>query len=91
MSQNLICTPFELKQFAFSLSGENPTAFNFTRFVESKSGYKYTVIEMEFLIDSFRILEEQVQFFSELHANFQEKWEHLNVLRLKASDLKHVT
>ena len=79
MTQNLICTPFELKQFAFSLSGENPTVSNFTRFIESKSGFKYTVIEIEFILDAFRIFEEQVRLSVTLNKNFQEKWGHLEI------------
>ena len=37
-----ICTPSELKTFAHN--EYHPTAFNFARFIESKSDKKYTVI-----------------------------------------------
>jgi len=83
MSKNQICTPFELKQFAFSLSGENPTVSNFARFIESKSGFKYTVIEIEFIIDSFKIIQEQALVSFELNKEFREKWGHLEIPMVK--------
>jgi len=83
MSQNYICTPFELKQFAFSLSGDNPTAFNFARFIECKSGFKYTVIEIEFLLDAFKVLEEHIQFSINLNKDFKKKWENLDIPMVK--------
>jgi len=83
MAQNLICTPFELKQFAFSLSGDNPTPFNFARFIESKSGFRYTVIEIEFIIDSFKALQEQALVSFELNKDIREKWGHLEIPMVK--------
>jgi hypothetical protein len=72
-----ICTPFELKQFAFA--GHSPTAFNLARFIESKSGFKYTVIEIEFLLDAFKALEEHIQFSSNLGKSFRKKWQDLDI------------
>lgn len=83
MVQDPICTPFELKQFAFSLSGDNPTAFNFARFIESKSSFKYTVIEIEFLLDTFKMLEECVQFSNSVNESFRNKWKDVNIPMVK--------
>ena len=82
MSRNLICTPFELKNFAFSLDGENPTASNFASFIESKSRFKYTVIEIDFLIDAFKLFEEQANASFEINKNFHEKWKHLEIPKI---------
>ena len=86
MSRDLICTPFELKNFAFSLNGENPTAENFARFIESKSRFKYTVIEIDFLIDAFRMFEEQASASFEISKNFHEKWKHIEIPRVRDED-----
>jgi hypothetical protein len=41
----LFCTPYELKQFAFS--GHNPTIFSLKQWLESKTYDKYTVVKKE--------------------------------------------
>lgn len=83
LNRDLICTPFELKQFAFSLFNDNVTAFNFARFIECKSGFKYTVIEIEFILDAFKIFEEQARVSYEFNEDFQSKWAHLDIPKLK--------
>jgi len=75
MHKDLICTEFELKQFAFA--EHNPTAFNFARFIESKSSFKYTVIEKKFIIDILEALAKQAATLNHLHHEFKEKWEDI--------------
>ena len=79
MSQDHICTPFELKQFAFSFSGDDPTVSNLSRFIQSRSKFKYTLIEIEFLRDTLKTLEELSRASAELSKNFKEKWEDLEI------------
>jgi len=79
LNQDQICTPFELKQFAFSFFNDKVTAFNFARFIESKSSFKYTVVEIEFIIDAFKIFEEQAKISFELNKNFYDKWKRLEI------------
>lgn len=76
-STDLICTPFELKEFAFS--SHNFSAFNFARFVECKSAFKYTLIEIEFLVDAFKILEQHLISSK----NFKERWQNLDIPTIK--------
>ena len=78
---DLICTPFELKTFAFSL--HNPSAFNFARFIECKSKFKYTLIEIEFLIDAFRILEQIKSFSDRVDIDFKGKWQEVSIPTVK--------
>ena len=80
MHLDQICTPFELKEFAHSIHRDKPTAFDFARFIECKSGFKYTVIGTEFLLDAFRMIEEQVQFSANLEQSFKQKWRNLHVM-----------
>ena len=86
MSQDHICTPFELKQFTFSFFRDNLTAFEFAKFIESKSEFRYTVIEVEFIIDAFRMFEEQASASFEISKNFYEKWKHIEIPRLRDED-----
>ena len=72
MSNKTIFTPFELKKFAFA--EHNPTAFNFARWIESKSDKEYTVIERQFIIDSLEVLNKQTIFTSNLNDEFKLRW-----------------
>jgi hypothetical protein len=54
MSNDEICSSFELKQFAFN---SKLTAFNFAKWLESKTGDKYTVIEKQFIRDALSALD----------------------------------
>lgn len=83
MLQDQICTSLELKQFAFSIHRDKPTAFDFAKFIECKSGFKYTVIEIEFLQDAFKILEEHIRFSSSTSKSFKEKWKNLYIPTVK--------
>lgn len=83
MLKNQICTSSELQQFAFSIHRGEPTAFDFARFIECKSGFKYTVIEIEFLLDTFKMLEEYIQFSSNLSKSFKKKWKNLDIPMVK--------
>ena len=83
MPQNYICTTFELKKFAFSIFRDGPTTFDFARFIESKSEFKYTIVEIEFLIDTFKLFEELAQSFFEVNKDFSEKWGHLEIPKIR--------
>ena len=83
MHQDQICTSFELKEFAFSIHRDKPTAFDFARFIECKSEFKYTVIKIEFLLDAFKMLEEHVQFSYNLDQSFKKKWKNLDIPMVK--------
>jgi hypothetical protein len=74
INQEQICTPAELKQFSNSIAGYHPTAFSFARFLECISGFKYTVIEIEFILDAFKMIEEQARVCSALNEEFKSKW-----------------
>jgi hypothetical protein len=76
MHKDVICTPFELKKFAFA--EYNPTAFNFARFIESKSSFKYTVIEKKFITDMVEALAKQAASSNNLYNEFKEKWEDIS-------------
>ena len=78
-----ICTSLKLMQFAFG--GQRPTAFNFARFIECNSDFKYTVVETEFLLDAFKVLEEHIQFSSSLSKSFKAKWKDLDIPIVKPS------
>jgi len=75
MSNKNICTPFELKRFAHG--GQNPTVFNFAKWIESKTNRKYTVIELEFIADSLKALNEQASFAINLNDKFKAKWKEV--------------
>lgn len=75
MSNKTICTPFELKEFAFA--EYNPTAFNFARWIESKSNKEYTVIERQFILDSLEAFNKQALFAANLNDEFRLKWEEI--------------
>ena len=75
MSQDKICTSFELKQFAFN--EHNPTAFNFARWIESKTNKKFTVIEREFIIDALKALNKQAISLTMLNDEFKKKWQDI--------------
>jgi hypothetical protein len=70
--RDIICTRKELTHFAFS--EYTPTAFNFARFIESKSGKKYTVIEREFIFDALETLKKHTEFSENLSKEFKTKW-----------------
>jgi hypothetical protein len=67
-----ICTPFELQKFAHS--EYHPTAFNFARFIESKSDKKYTVINRQFVFDALDAFKKQASFSNNLKEEFIKKW-----------------
>lgn len=46
MSNDKICTESELRNFAWN---SEPTAFNFARWLESKTNDKYTIVEKQFI------------------------------------------
>lgn len=78
---DLICTPFELKTFAFS--PHNPSASNFARFIECKSNFKYTIIEIKFLIDAFKVFEQIKSFADQLDRDFKGKWQEVSIPTVK--------
>lgn len=67
-----ICTPEQLRNFAFA--EDNPTVFNFARWMKSKTDSKYTVIETKFITDVFDILAEQKVKSKDTHDEFREKY-----------------
>jgi hypothetical protein len=77
MHKDRICEPLELKEFAFA--EYNPTAFNFARFIESKSGFKYTVIEKKFIIDMLESLTKEAEALNALHNEFKERLEDMSL------------
>jgi hypothetical protein len=78
MHKDVICTPFELKEFAFA--EYNPTAFNFARFIESKSSLKYTVIEKKFITDILEALNKQAEVLNGMHNEFKKRLEDMRLL-----------
>lgn len=80
MHSDKICTPFELKQFAFT---DNTDAFTFARFVECKSDTKYTVIEIQLVRDVLATIEHISVSSNDLNKSLREKWkEELKMLKL---------
>lgn len=45
-NNDLICTPYEIKTFAFN---SQPTAWNMQKWIESKTYDKYTVVKKEYI------------------------------------------
>lgn len=75
-----ICTPFELKEFAFS---SDPSAWNFARWIESKSGNKYTVIEIELIRDALTAINHYLTNANDVNDELRQKWhEQLKMLKL---------
>ncbi len=85
-----ICTPFELKQFAYM---DNTDAFDFLKFIESYSCGKYTVVEKQLIIDAIYALNyycaaaNDIYNDIKIHKDFKEKWEEtLRTLSIKESN-----
>ena len=78
---DLICTPLELKRFANEL--HNLSAFNFARFIECESKFKYTIIEIEFLIDAFKVFEQIKSFADRVDKEFRGKWQEVSIPTVK--------
>ncbi len=71
----------ELKQFAYSDKG--PSAFNFGRWIESKSNYKYTVVEIELIRELFNTLNSAATSMNDKNNHIRKKWkEELELLKL---------
>jgi hypothetical protein len=67
-----ICSKLELKQFAYSHF--EPSAFNFARWIESRSKNKYTVVETQLIKDAVSMLSYYVTSASDVNDAFKEKW-----------------
>jgi hypothetical protein len=67
-----ICSKQELKQFAYS--DFEPSAFNFARWIESRSKNKYTVVETQLIKDAVSMLSYYVTSASDVNDAFKEKW-----------------
>jgi hypothetical protein len=52
-NNDLICTPLEVKIFAFN---SQPTAWNMQKWIESKSYEKYTVVKTEYIKEALDLL-----------------------------------
>ena len=80
MHSDKICTPFELKQFAYT---DNTDAFTFARFVECNSGRKYTIIEIQLIRDILATISHISTSAHDLNKSLREKWqEELAMLEL---------
>lgn len=52
-NNDLICTPLEIKTFAFN---SQPTAWNMQKWIESKTYRKYTVVKTEYIKEALDLL-----------------------------------
>lgn len=66
-----ICTPFELKEFAYR---DYTTAFDFLKFIESYSEGKYTVVEKQLIEDAMQALSYYITFATDVNDTFKRKW-----------------
>jgi hypothetical protein len=72
MSNDEICSSLELKEFAFN---SKPTAFNFARWLESKTNDKYTIIEKEFIREALAALDVNAINACVVNDKLKKKWE----------------
>jgi len=59
-NNDLICTPLEIKEFAFN---SQPTIWNMQKWIESKTYRKYTVVKTEYIkevLDLLTSIEEHI-------------------------------
>lgn len=80
MYDDKICTPFELKQFAYT---DNTDAYTFARWIESKSSGRYTIVEKKMIEDTVHVLNHYITFASDINDTFKRKWQNT----LKALEL----
>ncbi len=52
-NNDLICTPLEIKTFAFN---SQPTAWNMQKWIEAKTYGKYTVVKAEYIKETLDLL-----------------------------------
>ena len=76
-NNDLICTPFEIKIFAFN---SQPTAWNMQKWIESKTCEKYTVVKTEYIkeaLDLLTSIEEHI-FKKEVAEIVEKLMQHLS-------------
>lgn len=72
MREDIICTPFELKQFALAESHPNATSFH--SFVSSKSRDRYAVVEQEFVLELLELIDQQIAVASDNRNALRKRW-----------------
>ena len=84
MSNQTICTTEELRTFAWSFLNTNPKYFDFVQWLKSKTDNKYTIVDVEFLLDALKALDnivlennKSLLLTTNINEEFKKKWSYI--------------